>query len=246
MGFGVSKPWGDSDRYDFVVDAGGRLWRVQVKSAYRSTKEGGYTVHAFGNENRDPYTAADVDVLVAYLVPEDAWCVVPIAAFKRIQVDEVVSGESQTAIRNTRVYREAWAAFMDRGKERIRIKSCGCEGVFGWQREIAEKRPFPSGPSRILDGTYGSGLENLFSGTALARCAVRWEVLHRRPDQRRLLPAHLPRANSAGTQRALLPYCCRRRGSWVSSVSQMSSRMLARHACMDGNVQHGLACFAFD
>jgi DNA-directed RNA polymerase specialized sigma24 family protein len=36
---------------------------VQVKSAYRSTKEGGYTVHAFGNENRDPYTAADVDVL---------------------------------------------------------------------------------------------------------------------------------------------------------------------------------------
>jgi hypothetical protein len=34
--------------------------------------------------------------------------------------------------------------------------------------------------------------------------------------------------------------------SWVSSVSQMSSRMLARHACMDGNVQHGLACFAFD
>ena len=49
MGFGVSKPWGDSDRYDFVVDAGGRLWRVQVKSAYRSTKEGGYTVHAFGN-----------------------------------------------------------------------------------------------------------------------------------------------------------------------------------------------------
>ncbi len=25
MGFLVSKPWGDSDRYDFVADAGGRL-----------------------------------------------------------------------------------------------------------------------------------------------------------------------------------------------------------------------------
>ena len=31
-------------------------------------------------------------------------------------------------------------------------------------------------------------------------------------------------ARTARNARALLPYCCRRRGSWVSSVSQMSSR----------------------
>jgi len=30
MGFRVSKPWGDSERYDFVVDSGGRLWRGQL------------------------------------------------------------------------------------------------------------------------------------------------------------------------------------------------------------------------
>lgn len=110
MGFGVSKPWGDSDRYDFVVDAGGRLWRVQVKSAYRSTKEGGYTVHAFGNENRDPYTAADVDVLVAYLVPEDAWYVVPIAAFNRIKSMKLFPASRRRRSKHE-VYREAWAAF---------------------------------------------------------------------------------------------------------------------------------------
>ena len=114
MGFGVSKPWGDSDRYDFVVDAGGRLWRVQVKSAYRSTKEGGYTVHAFGNENRDPYTAADVDVLVAYLVPEDAWYVVPIAAFKRIKSMKLFPASRRRRSKHE-VYREAWAAFMGQG-----------------------------------------------------------------------------------------------------------------------------------
>ncbi len=36
LGFGVAKPWGDSDAYDFV-QTGGRLW-VQVKSAHVAWK----------------------------------------------------------------------------------------------------------------------------------------------------------------------------------------------------------------
>jgi len=28
LGFGVAKPWGDSERYDFILDSGQRLWRV--------------------------------------------------------------------------------------------------------------------------------------------------------------------------------------------------------------------------
>src|SRR3984957_10755817 len=27
LGFGVAKPWGDSERYDFILDSGQRLWR---------------------------------------------------------------------------------------------------------------------------------------------------------------------------------------------------------------------------
>ncbi len=34
LGFGVAKPCGDSERYDFILDSGKRLWRVQVKSTY--------------------------------------------------------------------------------------------------------------------------------------------------------------------------------------------------------------------
>src|SRR5204862_410076 len=34
LGFGVAKPWGDSDAYDFIVQTSGRLWKVQVKSAH--------------------------------------------------------------------------------------------------------------------------------------------------------------------------------------------------------------------
>jgi hypothetical protein len=29
LGFGVAKPYGDSERYDFILDSGERLWRVQ-------------------------------------------------------------------------------------------------------------------------------------------------------------------------------------------------------------------------
>lgn len=32
LGLAVAKPWGDSSRYDFIVDTGERLLRVQVKS----------------------------------------------------------------------------------------------------------------------------------------------------------------------------------------------------------------------
>jgi hypothetical protein len=54
LGFAVTKPWGDSERYDFILDAGPRLWRVQVKGT-ASLRAGGY------------------DVLVAYIITRDAW-----------------------------------------------------------------------------------------------------------------------------------------------------------------------------
>jgi len=78
MGYEVSKPWGESSRYDLVVDVGGRLVRVQVKSAHRAGEYGGYTFHAHGNSYR-VYRASEIDVLVAYVVPEDAWYVFPVA-----------------------------------------------------------------------------------------------------------------------------------------------------------------------
>jgi hypothetical protein len=34
LGFGVAKPWGDSDPFDFIVQSGGKLSKVQVKSAH--------------------------------------------------------------------------------------------------------------------------------------------------------------------------------------------------------------------
>jgi hypothetical protein len=44
VGFMVAKPWADSDRYDFILDSGSRLWRVQLKStASKARRHAGTT-----------------------------------------------------------------------------------------------------------------------------------------------------------------------------------------------------------
>lgn len=71
LGFRVSKPWGESSRYDLIVDNGRTLLRVQVKSAHRAGEYGGYTFHAHGN-TACAYRASEIDLLVAYVVPVEA------------------------------------------------------------------------------------------------------------------------------------------------------------------------------
>ena len=76
LGFNVAKPWGDSEPYDFILDSGHNFYRVQVKSTQRLA-ESRYRVKAGGWKNT--YTTAQIDFLVAYIVPENLWYVVPAA-----------------------------------------------------------------------------------------------------------------------------------------------------------------------
>jgi PD-(D/E)XK endonuclease len=77
LGFEVAKPWGDSAPFDFIVNTGPNSWRVQIKSAYKSDKLR-YAVRA--EADNIPYTKENIDFLVAYVVPENAWYVIPVAA----------------------------------------------------------------------------------------------------------------------------------------------------------------------
>jgi hypothetical protein len=79
LGFRVLKPWGDSERYDFVLDSGGRLWRVQLKST-AVLHSRGYEVQAiYGvyGKGKAGYTADEIDVLVVHIRPRDVWYVLP-------------------------------------------------------------------------------------------------------------------------------------------------------------------------
>jgi hypothetical protein len=82
LGFGVAKPWGDEDRCDYILDAGGRFWRVQVRStAYESHR--GYAVHTYVYVKRKmvALTADEIDCIIAYIVPLNLWYVLPVESF---------------------------------------------------------------------------------------------------------------------------------------------------------------------
>ena len=78
FGFGVAKPWGDSERYDFIVDSGHNFWRVQVKST-RSRVRSGYVV-VLATGSRQTYDATQIDFVAAYIVAEELWYVIPVEA----------------------------------------------------------------------------------------------------------------------------------------------------------------------
>ena len=111
MGFKVALPWGDSERYDFVVwaEEGGPMYRVQVKGTGRLYRRGYEVqpVHSTRGRGKKRYTAKEIDVVAAHVQPVDAWYVLPIAAVGRAK-----SLRFYPDIRSRKPmweeYREAW------------------------------------------------------------------------------------------------------------------------------------------
>jgi hypothetical protein len=106
LGFGVAKSWGESDRYDFLIEVKGRCWRVQVKSAYTSSRNG-YNFHAHGNVSKNRYTRRDIDFIVGYVVPDDAWYVIPVEAYGDKSAITVFPSSKRRSSRFEK-YRDAW------------------------------------------------------------------------------------------------------------------------------------------
>ena len=106
LGFTVSKTWGDSDRYDFVVDGGAGLRRVQVKSAHCIGEDGSYSFRTHDHWLK-AYRGDEIDVLVAYVVPENAWYVFPVKVFQRVRSLKLFP-ETRKKRSKFEKYREAW------------------------------------------------------------------------------------------------------------------------------------------
>jgi hypothetical protein len=104
MGFGVAKPWGDSERYDIILNAGRVLWRVQIKSIF-SRKH--YQVSAAGSSGIR-YTADEIDFLVVYISPREIWYVFPIAAVLHRYL--YLCPDTRRRSKHEQ-YREAWKLF---------------------------------------------------------------------------------------------------------------------------------------
>lgn len=75
--------------------------------SFRTGEYGGYTFHAHGNEHRKAYSLKDIDVLVAYIVPEDLWYVLPVSLFRNIKGMKLFPA-SRRRRSKYEVYREGW------------------------------------------------------------------------------------------------------------------------------------------
>jgi hypothetical protein len=115
LGFRLAVPWGDSEKFDFVVWAGrgGRLLRVQVKATGR-LNGGGYDVqpvYSTRGEGKKRYTAREIDVLAARVVRDgglsDVWYLLPVGAIagvKNLRFFPELKGKNP----RWEGYREAW------------------------------------------------------------------------------------------------------------------------------------------
>jgi len=91
LGFVVRKPEAQNAPYDFLLDAGDLSWRVEVQPIERvddldqfdlghlnSERGPGRRTRCQGGKDQ-PSKANQIDFLAAYLVPEDAWYIIPIS-----------------------------------------------------------------------------------------------------------------------------------------------------------------------
>ncbi len=103
LGLRVSKPYGDSAPYDFLVESGGKVFKVQVKStSYHKPDTRCYRCVTHHNTRR--YSKNDVDFIAAYIRCEDAWYIIPMRA---ISAREIYLNPHFRRNRYRR-YREAW------------------------------------------------------------------------------------------------------------------------------------------
>ncbi len=75
--FAVSKPWGDTRSYDVGIEHLQNSLRVQVKST--TVRSGaGYRCQFMPNHRaKHDYSLAEIDLFAAYVIPEDAWYLIP-------------------------------------------------------------------------------------------------------------------------------------------------------------------------
>lgn len=116
-GFHLALPWGDSERYDFVVwGHNGRAYRVQVKGTGRLHLRGYEVqpVHSTRGQGKKRYTKKDIDVIAAHVQPVDAWYLIPIEKVGRAKSLRLYPDIASRRPMWER-YREAWDVLGERG-----------------------------------------------------------------------------------------------------------------------------------
>jgi hypothetical protein len=104
LGMSVSKPYGESRRYDVLVEAGSRILRVQVKSTTYCRRGGEYSLNVMGPQ-RKRYAAGTVDFFAVFVIPLEEWYIIPYEAMGKRLTLHFTPGSKRSKWTE---YREAW------------------------------------------------------------------------------------------------------------------------------------------
>jgi hypothetical protein len=125
--FGIAHPYGDSERYDLILDchrarlfqqspratflddrARPRLIRIQVKATSQLV-DGLYRVNASRRLNGrvTPYQLSEIDFIGAYVIPEDSWFIFPLSHIVGATA-LLLSPKNRRKPHPNNPYREAW------------------------------------------------------------------------------------------------------------------------------------------
>ncbi|HET6179639.1 MAG TPA: group I intron-associated PD-(D/E)XK endonuclease [Candidatus Sulfotelmatobacter sp.] len=77
--FNVCRPWADMLAYDVGIEYGEHFLRVQVKSTTQRLGAGYRCQIRPKHRKAQPYTLSHLDLFAAYVIPEDAWYLIPAA-----------------------------------------------------------------------------------------------------------------------------------------------------------------------
>ena len=102
----VSQPFGDNQKYDFIVDNGHKSYKIQVKStSCFLEKKNCYQIStAYGTERKNLYTHKDIDFFACYIEPERCWYIIPVNSVHTPNIRIYNDSEASKLT----PYKEAW------------------------------------------------------------------------------------------------------------------------------------------
>ena len=77
LGFPLALPYGHLHRYDFIVESGRNLWRVQVKTSTFLVR-GFYRLCVYNYNSLAAYAESEIDFVAVLVIPEDTWYILPV------------------------------------------------------------------------------------------------------------------------------------------------------------------------
>src|SRR5438105_15223254 len=171
-GLTVSKPYGDSAPFDFIVGRHPPLYRVQVRG--RALFQGGGFHCTIGKWPNRPFDWRDYDVLAFYVIPCQAWYLIPTPAIASSRWAITFFPHIPNSRGRHEKYREAWHLV---GAKRTNLASTRLRSTKRkpqrpqrtWRQAVEATSEIPEGNSARVEQAFRPAL----SGAQIIRATER-------------------------------------------------------------------------